>query len=104
MWKRAKWQHSVIGPRNNDERARGAVTCSRLSTREKLRRVCASEEDNCFGGRPKPGEPHGWLRGATNPQAGAQRTVGVVRNGMDGPSLSVGNAQGHGGTSVQPGR
>jgi len=52
--------------------------------------VGASEEDNRFCGRLKPGEPHSWLRGATNPQAGAQRAVGVVRNDMDGPNLSVG--------------
>jgi hypothetical protein len=66
------------------------VTRFQLSVREKLRRVCASEEDNRFGGRRKPGEPHGWLRGATNPQAGAQRAVGVVRNDKDGPHLSIG--------------
>jgi hypothetical protein len=66
------------------------VTCFRLSTREKLRRVGVSGKGDCFGGHRKPGEPYGWLRGATNPQAGAQRAVGVVRNGRDGPHSSVG--------------
>jgi hypothetical protein len=68
--KRARWQHPAIGPHGQRREGTRRGDTARLTAREKLRRVCASEEGGCFGSSPKPGEPHGRLRGATNPQAG----------------------------------
>jgi hypothetical protein len=99
------WQRTEPGGQSMVERREGTDhgDVAQLQSREKLRRVwrhrgrcrradSCLQEDVRWGW--KHGEPHGRLRGATNPQAvDAAQTVEAGRNGKDGTCSECGNSE-----------